>query len=147
MRGTIINHSSLAGIKQSYQKIGELCGVGAEARARLADLATQEAAVRSSCASSSGSQLTRVLVVVGRTREGSESSGVYVSGKDGFYSELLNILSAQNVNSEITVSLPALSSEGIVKLNPDVIIEIVNTDDGHVSPNYSAFWRRFSPSF
>ncbi len=48
---------------------------------------------------------------------------VVAAGNDGYFSELLNILNAENaVKSEL--AYPVLSFEMIYKINPDIIIEI-----------------------
>jgi iron complex transport system substrate-binding protein len=84
------------------------------------------------------------MVVVGRTREGSSQTGVYVSGHDGFYSDIVALLGGVNVHQGRTVAVPTLSAEGIMKLAPDVIIDILNEDDEEREADYRKFWAQFS---
>lgn len=140
----LLDHSSLAGIKASYTTIAKRCGVEDRARARLSELARREEALAQRCAarSNAGSPL-RIMVVVGRTREGSVHTGVYLSGRDGFYGDILTLLGAVNVYRGRTVAVPTLSVEGIRALQPDVIIDVVNIDDGGHTEQFKRYWRRF----
>jgi len=139
----LLDHTSLAGIRASYNRVAARCGVQDVARERLADLERREARVRAQCAIKDGASPKRVMVVVGRTREGSSQSGVYVSGRDGFYSDIVSLLGGVNVHQGRTVAVPTLSAEGIMKLAPDVIIDIFNEDDGDKESDYREFWARF----
>jgi iron complex transport system substrate-binding protein len=140
----LLNHSSLAGIKASYQAVAKRCGVEFKASELLASLAEREAAVRDRCAQSRGRGAPpRVMVVVGRTREGSADSGVYVSGNDGFYADIITLLGAANVHQGRTVAVPTLSAEGVLKLAPDVIIDVVNIDDKVDEGQVRKFWAKF----
>lgn len=138
-----LDHTSLAGIRESYNTVAARCGVQDKARERLSELERREMDVRAKCAIKHGASPKRVMVVVGRTRKGSSQSGVYVSGRDGFYSDIVGLLGAVNVHHGRTVAVPTLSAEGIMKLAPDVIIDILNEDDGDKEADYQEFWRRF----
>jgi iron complex transport system substrate-binding protein len=140
----LLDHSSTDGIRLSYLAVAKRCGVEERARQRLAEFAEREQAIRDACAGVRGrSAHKRVMVVVGRTREGSLQSGVYVSGHDGFYSGILSLLGAVNVYSGRTVAVPSLSAEGIRALAPDVIIDVVNVDDRVQGEQAKVFWQRF----
>jgi iron complex transport system substrate-binding protein len=143
---TEVDHSSRGGIRSSLTTIAAICGVKERAEHRLADLDREEGEVIAHCDSMRGTNVAtpmRTMVVVGRTREGSASSGVYVSGQDGFYSELLTMLGAANVNTRSTVAVPSLSAEGIMSLNPEIVLEIVNVDDSERPETLLSFWRSF----
>jgi ABC-type Fe3+-hydroxamate transport system substrate-binding protein len=66
-----------------------------------------------------------------------------VSGKDGFYSSILSLLGMKNVNAESTISLPTISPEGILALNPEVIVEVVGQDDPMREEDRAALWKRY----
>lgn len=140
-----IDHSSLEGIRASYLKIAELCGNRSIAKMRLDALLESERLLKVRCEASRGiSAPKRVMVAVGRTREGSADSGVYVSGHDGFYADIISLLGAVNVHTGRTVSVPSLSAEGISALAPDVVIDIVNVDDRGDQESFQSFWGRFA---
>jgi len=135
----VVDHTSLAGIKTSYEAVGKACGVEDLAKAKLNSFVEREEHVRSL---RQGAAPLRTLVVVGRTHEGGDVAGVYVSGSDGFYSDLLPLLGLLNVNRDPTISVPLLSAEGIAALSPEVIVEIVNRDDV-VKRDLDAMWKRY----
>ncbi len=137
-----VDHTTVAGIKESYRTIGRVCGLKQVAEERIAALEKEEGELRVQCARPEGAT-PRAMVVVGRTKYGSAYSGVYISGRDGFYSDVLQLVGTANVHQTQTVAVPTLSPEGILRLAPDVIVEIVNVDDGEVPNNYMAFWERF----
>lgn len=139
----LLDHTTVAGIRASYNTVADRCGVKDRARERLTYLEGREASIRARCAGKNGTAPKRVMVVVGRTREGSSHSGVYVSGRDGFYSDIVGLLGGVNVHQGRTVAVPTLSAEGIMKLAPDVIIDILNEDDGDREADYREFWARF----
>jgi len=136
-----VDHTTVAGIKKSIETIGNVCGVQERAQQKLAVLEHREQVVRTEM---HDIPAYKTLVIVGRMHEGNSLSGVYVSGKDGFYSGVLDILGMKNVNSDATVAIPMLSPEGLLALSPEVIMEIVNADDpedpaGAISP-----WKRYA---
>lgn len=143
---TEVDHSSREGIRASLLTIAAACGVRERAERRLAGLDREEQETIARCESKRGSigeKPIRAMVVVGRTREGSTTSGVYISGRDGFYAELLAMLGVRNVNARNTVAVPSLSTEGILSLNPDIILEIVNVDDAERPERLLTFWKSF----
>jgi iron complex transport system substrate-binding protein len=143
---TEVDHSSRVGIRASLLTIASTCGVKDRAERRLVELDREEQETIARCDSTRGAireKPSRAMVVVGRTREGSDTSGVYISGQDGFYAELLAMLGVRNVNTRNTVSVPSLSTEGIMSLNPDVVLEIINVDDRERPERLLSFWKSF----
>ncbi len=141
---SVLDHAHVAGIKESYDRIAKVCGVESVAEQKLAAFALREGEIQLRCQRASPLPPRRTMVVVGRMREGNVSSGIYISGRDGFYSDVLQLVGAENVNSQQTVAVPSVSAEGIIKLAPDVILEIVNQDDQRNSDSFVAFWQKFS---
>lgn len=137
----ILNHDSLSGIKESIVRVGDECGESIQATQLVASLEQEE---KNLAVKVPEGGTLNALVVVGRTSEGRKTSGVYVSGRDGFYSEILTLLKIENVNKRQTVAMPTISIEGIAQLNPDIVIEIVNIDDEVENASLSEYWRQFS---
>lgn len=135
-----IDHTTVVGIKKSIAIVGEVCGVHDLARKKSAELEAREVALR---AERRGKPSYRTLVVVGRMHEGESLSGIYVSGKDGFYTGVIELLGMSNVNAEPTVAVPMLSAEGFMALAPEAIVEIVNVDDPSLQGAPSAMWNSF----
>jgi iron complex transport system substrate-binding protein len=135
-----IDHTTVEGIKRSIVTVGEVCGVQALAIKKLAELEGRERALR---ARRTGSPSYRTLIIVGRMHEGDSLSGIYVSGKDGFYTGVIELLGMKNVNADPTVAVPMLSAEGFMALAPEAIVEVVNVDDPALRGAPSAAWNRF----
>jgi iron complex transport system substrate-binding protein len=135
-----LEHRSLAGIKQSLQVVGEVCGVEAAAKSELIRL---EGLERELARRTHGVESKRVMIVVGHATAARDAS-IYISGNDAFYSDIVALLGAQNVHEKSTIAVPTLSHEGISKLDPDVIVEIVNADDATGVAEVERFWRQFS---
>ena len=135
-----MDHTTVEGIKRSIATVGEVCGVQSLARTKLVELEARENALR---ARRVGAPTYTTLVVVGRMHEGESISGVYVSGKDGFYTGVIELLGMKNVNADPTVAVPMLSAEGLMILAPEAIVEIVNVDDPALRGAPSAVWNRF----
>jgi iron complex transport system substrate-binding protein len=135
-----LEHRSLAGIKQSLKVIAEVCDVQASAKSELIRLEglEEELARRTQ-----GVDQKRVMIVVGHATAARDAS-IYISGSDAFYSDILALLGAKNVHEKQTMAVPTLSHEGISKLDPDVIVEIVNADDTTGVAEVERFWRQFS---
>ena len=132
-----LNHKSVTGIRESFLSLGDLCGVRASAMMKLDQLKREEAEIINQHAVIDKVE-KRVMLVVGR----SGSGGVFLSGTDGYYSEILKILGAKNVIETATQSLPTVSSEGIIALDPDIIIEIVPPYDEIRPINYEKEWEK-----
>lgn len=135
-----VDHTTIEGIKRSISIIGDVCGVESRAREKLAILEQRENALRARRAVAPS---YRTLVVVGRMHEGDSLSGIYVSGKDGFYTGVIELLGMRNVNTDPTVAVPMLSAEGFMALSPEAIVEVVNVDDPALKGAPTAVWNRF----
>ncbi len=117
-----LDHRHVSGILDSITTIGRICGISGKAHVLRQSIEDRIARV---VLDVQGLPERKVLVVIGGgTRMGSVSD-VWVSGSDGFYSDLLRLSGASNVYSGGSVSAPSLSQEGILKLQPDTILEII----------------------
>lgn len=117
----LVDHRSVAGILGSIEALGERCGVGQRARELRTALERDIAAVQ---IKGHGRPPVRTLVVVGGVGDGGARRTVFASGRDGFYDEILRLVGGVNVVTGTTVSLPTVSAEGLLALDPDVIIEV-----------------------
>lgn len=136
----VVDHRSVAGIKESLRTIAAKCGVVERADQKLSEYSNRERAV----AARVGDQARpRTLVVVGRAQEGSQTSALYVSGSDGFYTEVLALAGAKNANESRTVPVPLLSPEGLLQLKPEAVVEVVNIDDAGSRHDTRKLWEQF----
>jgi iron complex transport system substrate-binding protein len=50
---------------------------------------------------------------------------IFISGRDGFYDDLITLAGGVNAYREETLKFPAISDEGLIRLDPDIILEMV----------------------
>ncbi len=50
---------------------------------------------------------------------------IFAAGKDTLFSDVVELAGGQNALGETHVSYPRLSTEGILKINPDVIVDLI----------------------
>lgn len=133
-----LEHRTLIGIKESYERVSAVCGLAPEVKDELlARLKRREEAISSRCSASARRE--RFAIVVGRG-----SGGVfYLSGSDGYYGDVVRLLGGVNVNSGVTVGGSAIGFEGLRKLRPSVVVEVRSVDDvGGVSRDKVSEWWR-----
>jgi iron complex transport system substrate-binding protein len=118
---TIDNHD-VAGITGSFRLIAEACGI----KNRGDSLADH---ILTTLQKNKAVTITpKVLLVVGRDNVGSGTiSKVYVAGQKTFYLELLAFIGASNAYESDIGSYPALSVEALLRINPDIIIDLAVT--------------------
>ena len=116
-------HDTLDDIHESVRLIGEKCGAQAAVDQILKDLAVRTEAIHQAV---SGRNRPRVLVCVGRNVESDDFSGLYVAGRHTFYDEIIEAAGGTNAFSDERIAYPQLSSEGVVQVNPDVIVDLVS---------------------
>ena len=126
-----VNHRSVSGILASITDIGAYCGQQAEAAKIVGGLIRRIDAVS---AGAKGKTPKRVMVVIGGGTSTDAISNLYISGKDGFYSELLELAGGRNVYDGPTTNVPLFSAEGILALNPEIILEIFPDFQGDGAP-------------
>jgi iron complex transport system substrate-binding protein len=121
-----LDHRSLDGIVRSILTVGERCGAQATAN-RAADALRQDLARTRRIVSDSARP--RVLICFGRSED---FRRLYVAAPGTVHDDLIAQAGGRNAITSSTVSYPALSVEGVMRLGPDVIIELspAGTDTG-----------------
>jgi iron complex transport system substrate-binding protein len=136
-----VRHKTLEGILDSVVVIGRACGVPARA-AELADtLRARMDAVRSTVRDR---PRPRVLMALGDAI-GEESAGqIYIVGRGGFYDSLLELAGGRNAY-EGSLIFPSVSVEGVLGMNPDVIVCLTASRDqaDDVTAGVLRRWRSF----
>lgn len=121
-----IAQDSLRDILESYQYIGALCNC------------QQEASLLSDTLENSLDRITqnitdrirpRILVTTGRDIRSGTLSEVYAVGQGTFLDELITLLGGDNIAPGKLLEYPSLSAEGILRLDPDIIIELAANQD------------------
>ncbi|MBN2185191.1 MAG: ABC transporter substrate-binding protein [Candidatus Krumholzibacteriota bacterium] len=71
----------------------------------------------------------KTLVSIGRDFEEGSLGKVYVAGRDTYFDEIIDIAGGVNACGSELVRYPVLSAEGLLVIDPDVIIELVPDAD------------------
>ncbi len=121
-----VEHASMEGILTSINTIGNACGVAKRAKKQIQRY--QQRLDRVEQATSSGNR-PRVLVALGRPVEEESTRRVAVCGPNSIYGELIKRAGGVNAYAD-DVSYPLISAEGVVAIDPDVIIELVSDMEG-----------------
>jgi len=115
-------HETVQDVHEAIRLIGSTCGAES-----AADSISRAIAARSQIARRAveGGERPRVLVCIGRDTESGQLAGMYMAGRDGFYDELIRLAGGVNAYEDETVAYPQLSAEGVLQLNPDILIDLV----------------------
>ncbi len=71
----------------------------------------------------------RVLLIFGEDMAGEIKSKLFAVGNDSFYTPIIELVGGENILKNTRTCYPLLSHEGIINLNPDVIVELVQKKD------------------
>jgi iron complex transport system substrate-binding protein len=117
----VVYQDDFGQICDSMLRVGEACGISGAAKKRVEEL---RGVVRGLAAERPRGEDKRVLIVVGRDNDDASFKKIYVAGARSFYEELLGDAGAVNAFSG-DLPYAALSLEGLLRLDPDIIIELV----------------------
>ncbi|MDR1141760.1 MAG: helical backbone metal receptor [Planctomycetaceae bacterium] len=119
-----VEHGSMEGVLASYDLIGERFGqeVMQAAQARKIVLAEKLSTLRAK-----GESLppVRVLICIDRERESGQLQNVYVAGTSPYFQDAIRWAGGINVAETTGLAFPCMSAEGILALNPDVIVDLM----------------------
>jgi iron complex transport system substrate-binding protein len=117
-----VDNKNIKGIVSSFSSIGALCGLKKRGDSLGKALEMSLASVRPTA----GTEKPKLLICVGRDNPGSGVIGrVYCAGTKTFYHELLVRAGGVNVIDDSLMLYPALGAEGVIRLAPDIIIDLM----------------------
>jgi len=118
-----VNHQTIDGILESLGAIGKVCGAQQRAGELLAAMNARIERVKRK---SAGRRCWRVIVSIGNNDGSSSRKEVRIAGKDDFYDAMLAAAGCTNVYQGGAVRYPTVTTEGMISLDPEVIIDIVD---------------------
>jgi iron complex transport system substrate-binding protein len=121
-----VDNATLAGILSGIGSIGEITGHRRQAQALLTDIRQQIEQIKKRVLAQPP---TRALVAIAHYAKADQLDTVYIAGQHDFYNDLLEIAGGVNVYRDQLIKVPALSREGIMRLDPDVIIDLIPATD------------------
>ncbi len=116
-----VNHNTLPGIIESIRQVGLAGGVSERAEFLAEELERRLAEVERR---THGRPRPRVLITVAREPGSGRLGSLYIAGKGNFYSRLLELAGGVNAYQG-ELPLPEFSAEGLLHLDPEVIVEIL----------------------
>ncbi len=138
-----IPHTTLADIHSGILLIGKAGNVELKARNMVQGILRRAAKVRRT---HHGKTRPRVLICIGRDTQSGKLTGLYMAGQKTYYDEILSMAGGVNALSQDYVQYPELSAEGVIQVNPDVIVDLIS----HMDPKkrsktkIAAQWSRLS---
>ncbi|MDR3198170.1 MAG: helical backbone metal receptor [Planctomycetaceae bacterium] len=131
-----VEHGSMEGVLASYELIGERFGSEVLQAAQAKKKALEE---KLSVLRSKGEALppVRVLICIDRERESGTLQNVYVAGTNPYFQDAIRWAGGTNVAETTGLPFPNMSVEGILALNPDVIVDLMISEVVKVSVNPS----------
>jgi iron complex transport system substrate-binding protein len=115
-----VDHRTIAGFLDSVLLLGERCGVAERAeelRDELQGVLDRTAAARS------GKGRPRVLLCIGRSMGHSGVREVHAAGPGNIHDDIVRLAGGLNAVPPGPAPYPVLSAEGLLRIDPDVIVE------------------------
>jgi iron complex transport system substrate-binding protein len=119
-----IDHATLDDIVHSITVIGRACGAAHAADSLVADLSARMEKIRKNA----GAVRPRVLVSV--SRSAGRISDLCVAGGGTYYDELIRLAGGRNAFTNKNIAFPMISLEGLYRINPEVVIDLVPEGSG-----------------
>ena len=118
----VLEQETVSGVYSSIARLGRACGAEKRAAALTGSIKKEIAAVGSKV-----QKLSRPQVVLCVSRELAETqiNSFYAAGSKTFYNELIKLAGGKNSLAFDTAAYPHVASEGLMKINPDIIIDLV----------------------
>lgn len=126
-----VKHSSLNDISDSIIAIGNKIGREPAALkltisikdkiSKLKSINIQSSSIKST---SKKNTPKKVLIVIGKNIVNGDVVSVIAAGNSSYYSEIINLLGSENAYSG-DIPYPTISAQGLNKISPDIIIDIV----------------------
>jgi iron complex transport system substrate-binding protein len=120
-----VRHNSIEEVLDSIATIGRRCGAQDQAGRLVAGIRNRIDAIARKTA---GLARPRVMLVVERTLGAGRAENVCIAGADRFMNQLVEMAGGVNCCGERRVGFPTVSLEGILQMNPQVILDLVATD-------------------
>lgn len=116
-----LEQNSIDGIMESILVAGRALGTEAQAT-ELHDIL--DAQIRKAQEAVSGRAKRRVLLVYGGMDQSVTERRVTIAGRNNVYDELIQLAGGTNAYEKVDQPAPSLTLEGVLALDPDVIVEL-----------------------
>jgi len=120
-----VNNKRMADIIDGIGALGRLIGVSAKADSVIYSINSTAAAI----ASKTGRlHKPKVMICIGRNIGAGTLEDAYFAGKNTYYDELVAWSGGINAVTK-EIAYPMLSAEGVIRCNPDIIVDFIGPSD------------------
>ncbi len=119
----VVNHKTIAGVLDSLPRLGQACGQLDRALAIRDAMVRRLDRVRRQTA---GLSRPRVMFSIDRIVGTGRLESVYIAGADGFFDKMIELAGGRNAYQQGRVRFPVVSPEGILRMDPEVIVDMVS---------------------
>ncbi len=132
LRTTAVCHKYIDGIIESLRTVASVCGVEDRGRRAADDIQSRLDRIRDKTAHA---KRPRVMISIDRIQGGGGLVDVYIAGNDGYFDKMIELAGGENVYHQALARFPVVSTEGVMRMNPDVIVDLVSgVDAEHFLP-------------
>lgn len=117
-----VNNKTVSNILSTIKTISDTCSAVAEGKEILRNISSTIKKIKDKTKNSSK---PKVIISIGRTPETKSVKDVYIAGKNTFYDELISLAGGINAFEDTGAAYPMLSAEGLIHLNPQIIIDFI----------------------
>lgn len=124
----VVDNSRLAGIQEGIVQIGNIVEATEKAKDLVGQIHQVITAVQSRV---EGLPKVPTMIAIAHYVESEQLDNVYIAGQNDFYNDLLELAGGQNVYQHPQIRIPAVTQEGILSLNPQVVIDVFPEPTDH----------------
>ena len=116
-----VDNKTVSDILGTIKTIGDTCSAKNEATKLLTSI---DATIAKIHETTKDLKNTTTLISIGRTLDATKLKDVYIAGLPTYFNELIEMAGGVNAFKNNKIAYPMISSEGLIHLNPQVIIEL-----------------------
>jgi len=128
IRTLLIDNAQLDGIVNGILAIGAASGHQQQAQTLYNQLQRQITHVKQQVADQPRKD---TLLAIAHYTNSEQLELVYIAGQRDFYNDILQLAGGRNVYQDTRLKVPAVSMEGLLRMNPEVIIDIFPDASAH----------------
>jgi len=123
-----IDSSNIKSIKNSILTMGKLTGHEQQASQVISEFEQTAEIIHQKIQNET---TPSVLLVMGHSKNSANVGNIFVAGQHGFYNDLIELAGGINAFTNKSLKIGNLSKEGILALNPDIIVDVFPEADDH----------------
>ena len=118
----VVHNRTVSEILDTILTIGTICGAEERAKEMVDDINAQ---IQNILVQTKNKYHPVVMISISRTIGTGALKDVYIAGKNTIYDELLTFAGGRNAYENPNIDYPVISAEGLLYINPEIIIDLV----------------------